>query len=79
VPQEDLLQASYDLAERIIGYSQIGVELSKQLLWSSLNAGSLHAHMNHEGHAQLFVRMTTKNFEEAILARREGRAPRFED
>jgi len=67
------------VAERIIGFSQLGVELSKQMLWASLDAGSLHAHMNHESHAQLFVRMTTKNFEEAIKARREGRAPEFKD
>ncbi len=79
VPAEDLLQACYTVAERIIGFSQLGVELSKQMLWASLDAGSLHAHMNHESHAQLFVRMTTKNFEEAIKARREGRAPEFKD
>ena len=67
------------MAERISGFSQLGVELSKQMLWAGIDAGSLHTHMNHEGHAQLFVRMTTKNFEEAISARREARAPRFED
>ena len=35
--------------------------------------------MDHEGHAQLFVRMTTENFEEAIRARREKRPPVFRD
>jgi enoyl-CoA hydratase len=35
--------------------------------------------MNHEGHAQLFVRMTTRNFEEAIKARRDKRKPEFKD
>jgi len=35
--------------------------------------------MNHEGHAQLFVRMTTQNFEEAIKARKQGRTPDFKD
>jgi enoyl-CoA hydratase len=55
------------------------VELSKQMLWAGMDAGSLHSHMNHEGHAQLFVRMTTKNFEEAIKARKEGRTPDFKD
>ena len=29
--------------------------------------------------AQLFVRMTTQNFEEAIRARKEGRAPEYKD
>jgi len=79
VHQDRLLEECYEVAERINGYSQLGVELSKQMLWAGVDAGSLHAHMNHEGHAQLYVRMTTKNFEEAIKARKEGRAPAFED
>ena len=79
VPADELLERCYEMAERISGFSQLGVELSKQMLWAGIDAGSLHTHMNHEGHAQLFVRMTTKNFEEAISARREARAPRFED
>ncbi len=74
-----LLDECYSIAERIIGFSQLGVELSKQMLWAGMDAGSLHSHMNHEGHAQLFVRMTTRNFEEAISARKEGRAPDFKD
>jgi enoyl-CoA hydratase len=49
------------------------------MLWSSLSASSLQTHMNHEGHAQLYVRMTTHNFEEAIKARKEGRKPEFKD
>ena len=79
VAQDQLLQACYDIAERINGFSQLGVELSKQMLWAGVDAGSLHTHMNHEGHAQLFVRMTTKNFEEAIKARKEDRPPEFKD
>ncbi len=79
VPQEQLLEECFQIAERIIGFSQLGVELSKQLLWAGMDAGSLPSHMNHEGHAQLFVRMTTQNFEEAIKARKEGRAPEYKD
>ena len=74
-----LLEACYGVAQRIAGFSQLGVELSKQMLWAGMDAGSLHSHMNHEGHAQLFLRMTTRNFEEAITARKEGRAPHFRD
>ena len=62
-------------AAGIIRFSHVGVELTKQLLWASYEAGSLQAHMNHEGHAQLYVRMTTGNFEEKIAAWKEGRAP----
>ena len=79
VPGDRLLQTCFDIAERINGFSQLGVELSKQMLWAGVDAGSLHTHMNHEGHAQLYVRMTTRNFEEAISARKEGRTPKYED
>ncbi|MBW2695434.1 MAG: enoyl-CoA hydratase [Deltaproteobacteria bacterium] len=79
VEPEALLDTCYALAERILGYSHIGVELTKQLLWASLDAGGLHAHMNHEGHAQLYVRLTTDNFEESVRARAEGRKPVFRD
>jgi enoyl-CoA hydratase len=65
--------------DRIIGFSQLGVEITKQQLWASLEAGSFHSHMNYEGLAQLFVRMTTKNFEEAMRARKEERQPEFKD
>ncbi len=79
VEPDGLLQECYAIAERISGFSQLGVELSKQMLWAGMDAGGLHTHMNHEGHAQLFVRMTTQNFEEAIKARKEGRSPEFKD
>jgi enoyl-CoA hydratase len=79
VDQEELLDSCYEMAERIIGWSRPGIEVTKRLLWSSLDASSLHAHMDHEGHAQLYVRLTTRNFEEAIQARREKRKPVFRD
>ena len=79
VPAEELLEACYELAARIVGFSQVGVELTKRMLWSGLEAGSLHNHMEQEGLAQLFVRLTTQNFEEAITARSEGRPPVYRD
>lgn len=79
VAGEDLLEECYALAERIIGLSRVGIELTKRLLWSSLDASSLQAHMDHEGMAQLYVRLTTENFEEAVRARKDKRAPVFRD
>ena len=79
VAADKLLDTCYDLAERMIGFSRVGTELTKRMLWSSLDAASFSAHMDHEGIAQLFVRMTTQNFEEAITARKEKRAPEFRD
>jgi enoyl-CoA hydratase len=79
VPHEELMDKCIALAQQMTRHSQLGVELTKQMLWAGLEAGSRHSHMNHEGHAQLFLRMTTQNFEEAIRARKEKRAPDFKD
>jgi enoyl-CoA hydratase len=79
VPGDKLLDTCFDLAEKITAYSRVGVEITKRMLWSSLDAGSLQSHMEHEGQAQLFVRLTTRNFEEAIKARKESRPPEFKD
>jgi len=79
VAPDELFDACFTLADRINGYSRVGVEVTKRMLWASLDAGSLHSHMDHEGIAQLYVRLTTQNFEEAIRARRERRTPDFRD
>lgn len=74
-----LLEHAYEVAERIIGWSRVGVEMTKRVLWSSLDASSLAAHMQHEGVAQLYVRNLTGNFEEMIRARRDDRPPVYRD
>lgn len=79
VEGDRLLDTAYELAETIIGFSRVGVEVTKRMLWASLDASSLQAHMGHEGLAQLYVRLTTENFEEAVRARREKRPPVFND
>jgi len=79
VDADALLDECYGLAERIMGYSRAGVELTKRMLWAGLETGSLKAHMDHEGIAQLYVRLTTQNFEEAVRARKEMRPPVFRD
>jgi enoyl-CoA hydratase len=79
VPDSELLDACYEFGERIIGFSRPGIELTKRTLWSSLDASSLAGHMEYEGISQLFVRMTTQNFDEAILARKQKRPPVFLD
>ena len=78
-PPEELLDRCYALAERIIGFSRPGIELTKRMLWTSLDGGSLAAHIDHEGVSQLFVRLTTQNFEESVRARKEKRPPIFKD
>jgi enoyl-CoA hydratase len=79
VPDAELLDVALDLADRINGWSTQGVQLTKRMIWSGLETASLSAAVELESHTQLFVRLTTKNFEEATRARKEGRNPVFED
>ena len=79
VEQPDLLDTCYTMAERIAGFSRPGAELTKRTLWSGLDAGSLEGHMQAEGLGQLYVRLLTSNFEEAVAARAEKRPPAFTD
>jgi enoyl-CoA hydratase len=79
VAGDALLETCDETAERITAFSRPGVELTKRMLWSSLESGSLAAHMDHEGLGQLFVRLTTRNFEEAVAARKDRRKPEFKD
>jgi enoyl-CoA hydratase len=79
VPDDKLLDTCFDMAERIAAFSRPGVELTKRTLWSGLDAASLEGHMQAEGLGQLFVRLLTGNFEEAVAARAEKRPPVFTD
>lgn len=78
VEADRLLDECYALADRISGWSHVGVQLTKQTLRSGQESG-FAAHMEHEGLAQLYVRLLTRNFEEAITARKQKRAPVFTD
>ncbi|MGX1763526.1 enoyl-CoA hydratase, partial [Streptomyces lydicus] len=40
VPAAELLDTCYDLAERIIGFSRVGNELTKRKMWIGMEAGS---------------------------------------
>ncbi|MGB3484391.1 MAG: enoyl-CoA hydratase [Mycobacterium sp.] len=79
VPDEELLDTCYTMAERIASFSRPGIELTKRTLWSGLDAGTLEGHMQAEGLGQLYVRLLTSNFEEAVAARAEQRPPVFTD
>ena len=79
VHADDLLLTCYDMAERIASFSRPGTELTKRTLWTGLDAGTLEGHMQAEGLGQLYVRLLTANFEEAVAARAEHRRPVFTD
>ncbi|HVP30392.1 MAG TPA: enoyl-CoA hydratase-related protein [Myxococcota bacterium] len=79
VPDGELLDTALAVAEQICGFSAHGVAMTKRVLWSNLEVGSLRAAMDLESRNQLLVRLTTQNLDEAIRARKEGRKPRYVD
>ena len=79
VPDEDLVDAALELAEQICGWSTHGVAMTKKILWSNLEAGSLTNAIDCENRNQLLVRLTTENLAEAIRARKDGRKPNYAD
>ena len=79
LPDAELLDTGLDLAEQLCRWSAHGVAMTKTVLWSSLETGSLEAAIDHENRNQLLVRLTTQNLQEAIVARKQKRPPRFED
>lgn len=79
VPSADLLDHCFEMAEGIASFSRPGSELTKRTLWSGLDATSLEGHMQAEGLGQLYLRLLTANFEEAVAARAQKRAPVFTD
>lgn len=79
VADEDLVPAAVEMAESMCRFSTHGLAMTKEVLWSNLEAGSLKAAIDLENRNQLLVRMTTQNLDEAIRARKHGRAPVHED
>jgi enoyl-CoA hydratase len=67
------------IGERIAAFSQPGIEMTKRSLHAGIAAGSLESYMPMEGIGQLYLRLLTDNFEEAVQARAEGRDAVFRD
>ena len=75
----DVVGVAVETGQRIAGFSQPGVELTKKSLHAGIAATSLETYVTSEGLGQLYLRLLTDNFEEATLARKEGRVPAFRD
>ena len=72
VPDDELLDVCYEMAERIAAFSRPGIELTKRTLWSGLDAASLEGHMQAEGLGQLYRAFAHRQL------RRSGRSARRE-
>src|SRR5438309_688338 len=76
----DLMDTSMapGMAARMCELSPYGVQLTKQVLWANLEAGSLRAAIDVENRNQLMAGHTG-NLEEAKAAFREKRRPKYEE
>lgn len=73
-----VLEAAFEVAERIAAHAPFGSRMTKQVLWTNLDAPSLRSAIELEARTQV-LSMLTDDFGEQVAARREKRAPRYED
>jgi enoyl-CoA hydratase/carnithine racemase len=76
VPDDDLLGAALETAGLIAANSPWGVRMTKEVMWSQLEVGSLEAGIDLENRTQVLSSMTG-DMREAVAAFLEKRAPRF--
>ena len=77
-PGETALDRALDLAGTICGYSPFGVVMTKEVMWSNLDAPSFEAAIHLENRTQILA-STGGEVMEAAAAFREKRAPRWTD
>jgi enoyl-CoA hydratase len=77
VPDGELLDAALETAELISANSPWGIRMTKEVMWSQLEVGSLQAGIDLENRTQVLSSMTG-DMQEAMAAFLEKRPPRFE-
>ena len=76
VPDEELLDAALETAGLIVANSPWGIRMTKEVMWSQLEVGSLQAGIDLENRTQVLSSMTG-DMREAVEAFLEKRPPRF--
>jgi enoyl-CoA hydratase len=76
VPDEELLDAALETAGLIAANSPWGIRMTKEVMWSQLEVGSLQAGIDLENRTQVLATMTG-DMREAVAAFLEKRAPHF--
>ena len=76
VPDDELLAAALETASLIAANSPWGIRMTKEVMWSQLEVGSLTAGIDLENRTQVLSSMTG-DMREAVDAFLEKRAPRF--
>jgi enoyl-CoA hydratase/carnithine racemase len=76
VPDEELFDAALETARLICGNSPTGIWMTKEVMWSQLEIGSMHAGIDLENRTQILT-STTEDMVEAVTAFMEKRPPEF--
>jgi enoyl-CoA hydratase/carnithine racemase len=76
VGDRPVLEAALDVADEIIANSPTGVWMTKEVMWSQLEVGSLQAGIDLENRTQIMTSMT-EDMGEAVRAFLEKRPPRY--
>ncbi len=76
VPDDELLDAALAEASLILGNGPFGVRMTKEVMWSQLEIGSLQAGIDLENRTQVLSSFAG-DMEEAMAAFMEKRPPRF--
>ena len=76
VPDDNLLDSGLETARSIVANSPWGIRMTKEVMWSQLEVGSLQAGIDLENRTQVLSSMT-RDMREAVTAFLEKRAPRF--
>jgi enoyl-CoA hydratase len=76
VEDRPVVDAALDVADEILANSPTGVWMTKEVMWSQLEVGSLQAGIDLENRTQIMTSMT-EDLREAVTAFVEKRPPRF--
>jgi enoyl-CoA hydratase len=78
VPDDKVIESALETAELIVGNSPFGVRMTKEVMWSQLEVGSLQAGIDLENRTQVLSSFTG-DLTEAMSAFAEKRPPKFQD
>lgn len=76
VPGEELADAACGLAAELAAHSPMGLWMTKEVMWSQLEVGSLQAGLDLENRSQVVTTLTADHAE-AVRAFRDRRPPIF--
>jgi enoyl-CoA hydratase len=78
VADDEVLDSALETARTVLANSPMGVRMTKEVMWSQLEIGSLQAGIDLENRTQILSSFTDDH-REAALAFRERRTPNFLD